>query len=91
MTEQIPIGEARNSLTGMPEMLQKNSESSAIAITRRGKPVLAVMSWDLYESLMETLEVLTDKDLMVSLAKGIKEVKAGKTVPWNNAKAKLEQ
>jgi len=42
--QSLPMVEARNRLTTLPEELENDKESGAIAITRRGKPVLAVMS-----------------------------------------------
>jgi prevent-host-death family protein len=49
MRKELPITEARHALTSLPERLAE--DPGAVAITRRGKPVLAVMSWDLYESI----------------------------------------
>ncbi len=83
----IPITEARDELTSLPDRLAK--EPSALAVTRRGKPVLALMPWDLYESIVETLEILGDKKLTADLRKGIKEVDKGKGIPWEQAKKKL--
>lgn len=83
----IPITEARDKLTSLPDRLAK--EPSALAVTRRGKPVLALMPWDLYESIVETLEILGDKKLTADLRKGIKEVDKGKEIPWDQAKRKL--
>lgn len=85
--KNISMSEARNELTSMPELLEK--QHGAVAITRRGKPVLALMPWDLYESIIETLEVLGDKKLMAALQKGIKEIAAGKGVSWEKAKREL--
>ncbi len=81
------MSEARNGLTAMPEKLDK--QHGAVAITRRGKPVLAVMPWDLYESIMETLEILGDEELTAALNKGIEEITAGKGVAWDKAKREL--
>jgi prevent-host-death family protein len=81
------MSEARNELTAMPERLEKRQ--SAVAITRRGKPVLAVMPWDLYESIMETLEILGDEEMTAALHKGIEEIAAGKGVAWEKAKREL--
>ncbi len=81
------MSEARNELTAMPEKLEKRQ--SAVAITRRGKPVLAVMPWDLYESIMETLEILSDEEMTAALHKGIKEIAAGKGVAWEKAMREL--
>lgn len=81
---EISISEARNELTSLPEQL--NEQNGTVAVTRRGKPVLAVMPWELYESIMETIEIMGDKELMVSLRKAIEEVAAGKAIPWERAK-----
>jgi len=81
------MSEARNKLTGLPEKLE--AQRGAAAITRRGKPVLAVMPWDLYESIMETLEVLGDEPLAEALHKGIEEIAAGKGVAWEKARREL--
>lgn len=50
---------------------------------------LATRSWEEYQALVETLEVMTDSDLMASLRRGIREAKQGKLIPWNRAKRKL--
>jgi len=82
----MPIIEARNALTSLPEQL---GQDGAVTVTRRGKPVLAVMSWDLYESIVETLEILGDEELMAALRRGVQEVAEGKTSPWEEAKRDL--
>ena len=87
MIRDIPITTARHEITSLPERLEK--EPGAVAITRRGKPVLAVMPWELYEALMETLEILGDPELINALRQGIKEVEAGKGIPWEDAKREL--
>jgi antitoxin YefM len=87
MIKDIPITTARHEITSLPERLEK--EPGAVAITRRGKPVLAVMPWELYESLIETLEILGDPELMNALRQSIKEVEAGKGIPWEDAKRDL--
>jgi len=87
MIRDIPITTARHEITSLPERLEK--EPGAVAITRRGKPVLAVMPWELYESLIETLEILGDPELMDVLRQSIKEVEAGKGIPWEDAKREL--
>lgn len=90
MTRTMPIIEARKKLTALPEKLEEEKELGAVAVTRRGKPVLAVMSWEFYESLMETLEIMGDADLMAALRKSIKQAKMGKTLPWEQVKKDLD-
>jgi PHD/YefM family antitoxin component YafN of YafNO toxin-antitoxin module len=62
-----------------------------MAVTRRGKPVLAILPWELYESVMETLEILGDADLMRQVRQGLKEAREGKGQPWNSARRRLGQ
>ena len=83
----MPIIKARDRLTSLPEELAE--EPGAIAVTRRGEPVLAILPWDLYESIMETLEILSDEDLMAALRQSIKEVSEGQAVSWDRAKQEL--
>jgi prevent-host-death family protein len=73
--EKIPITEARNKFMKLPE---KAAKHKILAVTRRNKEVMAVMSWELYEGLLETLEVLSDPKLMRHLKKGMEDVKAGR-------------
>ena len=89
MTRAIPIIEARNRLTALPEELLGQPEAGAVAVTRRGKPVLALLSWELYESLVETLEILSDETTMAALRQGIREEAQRKAIPWERAKRQL--
>ncbi|MBI3795169.1 MAG: type II toxin-antitoxin system Phd/YefM family antitoxin [Nitrospinae bacterium] len=87
MTKTMPIIEARKKLNRLSTEL--NNEFQVVEITRHGKSVLAVMSWDGYESIVETLEIMGDARLMSELKKGIEESRAGKTVGWAQAKKRL--
>ena len=87
-TERIPIGEARAMLNQFPEKLE--AENGAIALTRYSKPVLAVMSWDLFESIVETLEIMGDPDMMAALRRGIQDVQEGNLVSFEEVKARLD-
>ncbi len=78
MTKMMPITEARYELPHLLEQFEHGHETTAVAVTRRGKPVLAVMPWDFYEAIIETLEVMGDADLAKSLKQSIREIKAGK-------------
>jgi prevent-host-death family protein len=83
----LSMSDARGELTSLPELL--GEEHEAVAITRRGKPVLAIMPWELYESIIETLEILGDEKARTALRQGIDEIAAGKGVPWEKAKRSL--
>ena len=84
--EKIPITEARKRFMKLPDQA---AGDQILAITRRNKEVMAVMSWELYEGLLETLEVLSDPELMGNLKKGIEDVKAGRTRSLSEAYERL--
>lgn len=89
MTQTMPIIEARNKLTTLPEEFQKDPQLGAVEVTRRGKPVLAILPWELYESLLETMEIMSDERLMNSLRKSIQQAKSGELIPWEKVKEDL--
>lgn len=87
MTRSLPMIEARKKLTQLPEQLERHP--GTLTVTRRGKPVLAVMHWDLYETIMETMEILGDAELMAQLKQSIMDIEAGRGIPWEQAKRRL--
>ena len=58
-------------------------------VTKRGKPVVVMMSIEDYESLMETLDILADPKAMAGIRKGEKDIREGKTRSWSEIKASL--
>ncbi len=84
--QKLTITEARNKFMKLPDEAANNQ---IIAITRRNKEVMAVMSWQLYEGLLETIEILADPELMKNLKKGIEEIKSGKTHTIEEARKRL--
>ena len=82
---RLSMAGARDKLTRLPEILADEDEAGAATITRHGKPVLAVLPWETYESIIETLEILSDKELMASVRRGIEDVDEGRTVPLDEA------
>jgi len=79
--------DARRELTKLPEKLRANS--ATVAVTRRGKPVLAIMTWEDYKAILETLEILGDEEATEQLRRSIRDVKEKKTLPWKDARARL--
>ena len=89
MPHTLSIMEARKQLTSLPETLMHDGQVDVLEITRRGKPVLAVMPWELYEAVSETLEVMGDRELITQLRQSIEEMESGTLIPWQNAKREL--
>jgi PHD/YefM family antitoxin component YafN of YafNO toxin-antitoxin module len=89
MTKSMGMIDARKRLTTLPEEFAQAPELGAVAVTRRGKPVLAVLSWELYESLLETLEVMGDPELMKALRRGAQDIAAGRLATSDEVKRDL--
>jgi len=89
MPQTLSIMEARKQLTSLPESLLRDGQVDVLEITRRGKPVLAVMPWELYEAVSETLEVMGNKELMAQLRQSIQEMDSEKLISWQVAKKEL--
>jgi PHD/YefM family antitoxin component YafN of YafNO toxin-antitoxin module len=87
----MPMVEARKKLTALPDELKHDGEIDVVEVTRRGKPVLAMMPWELYEAIAETLEVLGDERLLAGLRQSIREIEQEKTIPWDEAKRELDR
>jgi PHD/YefM family antitoxin component YafN of YafNO toxin-antitoxin module len=85
----LAMAEARKQLPKLADALEKHPEIGAVKITRHGKPVLAVLSWDLYESVVETMEIMSDPELMAAFRQGVKEMEEGKGIPWEQVKKEL--
>ena len=88
MLSNLSITDARQELTSLPEKLAQ--QGGTLAITRRGKPVLAVMTWQHYEAILETLEIYGDINLMTNLRQGIAEAKSEQGIDWELAKQNLD-
>ena len=83
----LSITEARSRLTQLPEQLA--AMGWAIPLTRHGEPVMALMSWELFQSIEETLEIMGDPELIAALRESIKEAAEGKTLLLEDVKAEL--
>ena len=76
---QLTITKAREALLDLPERLAKASDKT-VSITRHGRPVLAVLPWELYESIIETLEVLGDPEATAALRSSLEDIRKDRLV-----------
>ena len=83
----VPFTEARTHLTELLDEIERVHEH--VVITRNGRPSAVVMSQAEYESLIETLEILGDAQLMADLATSDEDVAAGRVIPWGKVKRGL--
>jgi len=89
MNRTITIAEAKERLSDISDELSKSKNPVAVKVTHEKKPVLAIMPWEFYEGLIETLEIMKDGKLMGGVRESIKELKDGKTIPWDKMKREL--
>jgi len=87
MTRSATISEVRSTLTKLPDTLRK--DAGTIEITQRGTPVMALLSWSVYESIIETLEVLADENVLKALRKSVRELKRGRTYSTEEVERRL--
>ena len=85
IADSMPITKARGVLTKLPEQLG----NKALALTRRGTPVLAVLPWEIYESMVETMEILGDPEMMAHFRKGVEDAKAGRVYTMKQLEDRL--
>ena len=71
--QSMAIAQARKELNQLSDLFNAEPEVSALAITRRGQPVLALMPWALYEGIAALVEdgrmPVTDLAAAVGLSK----------------------
>jgi PHD/YefM family antitoxin component YafN of YafNO toxin-antitoxin module len=79
--------EARDKLMQLPEdfeqIVKEGEVFPIIKVIRNNEPVLAILAWETYASIMETLEVLSDDEQMEALRQALLEVGQGQAKPWN--------
>lgn len=89
MPDTLSLTEARRQLMHLPEKFAEHPDLGVIALTRHGRLVMALMPWDLYEAVLETLDIRGDPEQMALLRQGIEDVGAGRISPWKAAKVEL--
>lgn len=83
-------GLPRSQRLGRASELASIPSAGAITVTKRGQPALSLVPWDLYESLSETLEILSDADLTKALRRSITEACGGRTILWEKVRGQLD-
>lgn len=87
MLKTIPLSEAKARLS---EIVRDVSElHEVITISKGGVPATVMMSVEEYESLIETLEILSDPVLMEAIRIGLEEEKEGRTVSLEEVLSEL--
>ena len=78
MARAFSMKDAAEHLEKLPAMLTHEGDAPVAAILRRGHPVLAVLPWDLYVGLLQTLVDLPE-DALGTRSEGIRALLADAT------------
>jgi len=77
---------------GLPEVIRNiDLKLDRYIVMKRGKPVALMISPDDYESLLETIEILSDKDAVRRIKKAKREIAQGKTVSLESFLKRIEK
>lgn len=75
MSRTLPISEVKARLPELVTGVQEREEE--IVVTRKGKPAAVLVNYGEYERLKETLDVLSDADLMKQIRRSRRFYAAG--------------
>lgn len=87
MTKTLPITQAREELTTLVDKAKRKLDE--FIITVNGVPAAVLMSVAEFDSWKETLEIMSDPQLMKAIAQGEKEIDEGKGQDWDIVKKQL--
>lgn len=88
MVNTITLKELRPELPKVIKGL--DSKLDRYIVTKRGKAVAIMMSVDDYESFLETIEILSDKEAVRRIKKAKREIKEGKTITLGELRRRIE-
>ncbi len=83
MLEAIPITCARRDF--LPLMERVSGEKHKFMVTRQGKPVAVVLSYEEYSRMVDTISLTQDSRLTRRLKEGLEEIERGKLIPLTDA------
>ena len=87
MARELPITEARAKLTQIANDLVDSQDT--VTVTNRGKPMVTLIGYEMYESIMESLEIMSDPDLMAQLRKSLREARRGDVIDLDEVEREL--
>ena len=89
MVNTITLKELRPEL---PEVIRDiDTKLDRYIVTKRGKPIAIMMSPDDYEGLLETIDILSDKNTVRRIKKAKREIREGKTISLEELRRKIEK
>ncbi|MEW6297957.1 MAG: type II toxin-antitoxin system Phd/YefM family antitoxin [Thermodesulfobacteriota bacterium] len=72
----LPLATAKAKLSQLVAAVASTDEE--VTITKNGRAVAVLMSYEEFESWKETLEIVSDQEFLAEIRKGITELKKGR-------------
>lgn len=88
MSKTLPITKARENLTTLVDRASRLLEEYIITV--KGKPEAVIMSHEEFESWRETIDILSDPELVKSIRKGEEDIKEGRYTSLEELKKELK-
>ena len=85
-TSTLDISEARKQFSQLDKRLR---EDRVIWITRHNKKAFAVVDTDLLQTVLETIEILSDPDAFIMFQEGLRDIRAGRLHDHEDVKSEL--
>lgn len=82
----MSISETRKRITSLENDM---AYEDTISVTNHGKEVFAILRWDTYESIAETLEILADSESYSDLKVGIEQIEKNQLIDFEEFKKSL--
>lgn len=89
----VPLSQAKTHLAKLLAEVEELGEE--VVITRSGRPVAVLLSLAEYEGLLETMEILGDRELSKQIEIGLNEAASGELLShkdvWDGLDARLHR
>ena len=84
MLEAVPVTEARQNF--LPLLDRVETGTYRFSVTRHGRPVAVVLSYEDYQRMSETLKLMENRAFSGRLSQGLDEARRGELVDIGEAK-----
>ena len=88
MADTLPLAAVKDRFSEIVDRV--NKQHDRVIVTRNGVPVVVVVSVEEFESLEETLEILSDRDTVAALHESDQQIAEGldEVITEDNARAR---
>ena len=83
----LTITQARQDLFKIADQVQKPNNYYTLSV--EGKPKVVMMSFDEFDSMVETIEILSDPEILANIKEAEEEYERGECVTWEEMKKEL--